>query len=79
MSGLIPLNPQILATFEQKAQADGLYAVAYSILVLSSELRELQQNLTFGDTSAGGSRIQGVLEKLAMGTGDIAEALRRED
>lgn len=55
---------------------DGQFAIAYAILTLAKEHRQLQENLTFGDWADHEHRTQGVFEKLAMAVEDVASAIR---
>lgn len=64
---------ELLPVFRDHAEkGDGQFAIAYAILRLTGEHRKLQENLTFGN---GSPRVQGVLERLAMGVDDIAKAI----
>lgn len=65
---------EILSQFLHEARrGDGQFAIAYSILMLATEHRKLQENLTFGDGS--GDRTQGTFEKIAIVMDDINTTL----
>lgn len=70
-------EPDAMKFFEEKAlSGDGQFAIAFAVLKLAREHRQLQENLTFGDGS--GNRTPGVMEKLAMEVGDIAQLFRED-
>ncbi len=71
----IAYRPLLDALEKDALSGDRMAAIAFGIIALAAEHRELQRNLTFGDWKNGSSRVQGVFERLAMNTADIAEAV----
>lgn len=65
---------------DRAVKGDGQFAIAYAIMRLAGEHRQLQENLTFGDAN-NPNRAHGTFEKIAMVLEDIAgtmEAAQRD-
>lgn len=64
------IDPEMLKLFRAKAEKDGAFAVAFAVLTLANEHRQLQDHLTF----SGPGHHPGVLEKIGIEMADLALA-----
>ena len=71
---VIDRDSELMENLRHTAKDDGASAIAYAILRLNQTVDALRRDLCFGDD--GPNRVHGVLERIAIETADLVDAVQ---